>query len=603
MSVGESFSRDGVTVYVSAGTFSKSFEQSTGQHNIDISGSVVFACDCGNISSIDIVFEDENEVSTPTGWDGGFHLIYWAAWGGPASSVDLSCYIHKIQSININIETNPCSCLSTATSGSCGDHLTWELNGSTLSISGTGAMYDFSSCPGSGPEDPSVCPVAVPWAYYWTSIQNVVIGEGVTTIGKYAFHQHSTINSVSLPSTLTTIKQQAFSSCNNLTSINFPEGLESIGANAFEGCTRLTSLVLPSTLTILEMFAFHYCYNVTSVDLPASLQTIGHYVFQLCDGIQAVTVHWTSLNGVSIGYSPFNGVNTSNIALYTPEGVEIKRMYKQNWPWNGFRIDGVYDIGYNLNGGSVATANPTYYITGDAAFTLTNPTRDGYMFVGWTGSNGDTPEMTVTIPSNATGNKSFIANWVEEEMAVATKADPQNTNDRYSTFYCRWGNFELPDDGTEAYIATLEDDNLMLTKIAENDDIIPANTAVILKSPATTVNLTFNIADPVSFTATNSLLGTDVDITTPSDYCYTLSAVDGVVGFYHYTGATLHAHKAYIQLLGRTSAPRRISFRYDQTTGVENVENNVQSTKIMRDGQIIIIRNGVEYNAAGQRIK
>lgn len=69
-----------------------------------------------------------------------------------------------------------------------------------------------------------------------------------------------------------------------------------------------------------------------------------------------------------------------------------------------------YTITYDLVGGSVSPANPTSY-TINSSFTLKNPTRARYDFVGWTGSNGSTPQMTVTI-SNTTGNKNFTANWV-----------------------------------------------------------------------------------------------------------------------------------------------------------------------------------------------
>lgn len=70
-----------------------------------------------------------------------------------------------------------------------------------------------------------------------------------------------------------------------------------------------------------------------------------------------------------------------------------------------------YSITYNLNGGTVAVVNPTEYNVETPTFTLTNPTKTGYTFIGWTGSNGDTPQTTVTIAIGSTGNKSYTANW------------------------------------------------------------------------------------------------------------------------------------------------------------------------------------------------
>ena len=70
-----------------------------------------------------------------------------------------------------------------------------------------------------------------------------------------------------------------------------------------------------------------------------------------------------------------------------------------------------YSITYNLNGGTVSPANPTSYNIESSAITLNNPTRTGYTFTGWTGSNGNTPQTSITIPAGSTGAKSYTANW------------------------------------------------------------------------------------------------------------------------------------------------------------------------------------------------
>ena len=60
-----------------------------------------------------------------------------------------------------------------------------------------------------------------------------------------------------------------------------------------------------------------------------------------------------------------------------------------------------YSITYNLDGGSVS-GNPTSYTEESEDITLKNPTKLGHTFIGWTGSNGNTPELTVTIPKGST---------------------------------------------------------------------------------------------------------------------------------------------------------------------------------------------------------
>ena len=120
-----------------------------------------------------------------------------------------------------------------ATSGKCGDNLTWSIDGSgTLTISGTGEMYDFSNTLGS--ENPS------PWRDQAGSIKKIVIEEGVTSIGKNAFGSSTYLEysgqsdyyactTIEMPSTLKKIGETAFSYCTNITGMTIPDSVESIG--------------------------------------------------------------------------------------------------------------------------------------------------------------------------------------------------------------------------------------------------------------------------------------------------------------------------------------------------------------------------------------
>lgn len=79
-----------------------------------------------------------------------------------------------------------------------------------------------------------------------------------------------------------------------------------------------------------------------------------------------------------------------------------------------------YDINYTLNGGTVVSANPATYNVETNTFTLNNPTKTGYTFNGWTGSNGTTPQTTVTITKGSTtGSLNYTANWTPITYSVA----------------------------------------------------------------------------------------------------------------------------------------------------------------------------------------
>ena len=187
------------------------------------------------------------------------------------------------------------------------------------------------------------------------------------------------------------------------------------------------------------------------------------------------------------------------------------------------------------------------------------------------------------------------------QYTITPNEDPKNTGVYYSTFFDSSVKYELP-AGVEAYVADLSGANLLLTKIAEAGEVIPANVAVILKSTVTPFTLTVSDADAVTFTATNDLQGSDTQIATPAN-CYVLAGNDGV-GFYHYTASMLNPHKAYVIYSGSNQAPKRMPFVFNQATGVDQVPSDqVQSTKVIENGVLYIIRDGKKYNAQGRVIK
>jgi len=85
-------------------------------------------------------------------------------------------------------------------------------------------------------------------------------------------------------------------------------------------------------------------------------------------------------------------------------------------------IPTTYSISYTLNTGTVTPANPTSYTIETPTFTLNNPTKTGYTFNGWTGSNGTTPQTTVTIAKGSTGNKNYTANFQPNSYYVTVSS-------------------------------------------------------------------------------------------------------------------------------------------------------------------------------------
>ena len=114
----------------------------------------------------------------------------------------------------------------------------------------------------------------------------------------------------------------------------------------------------------------------------------------------------TQTNGDGTAYA--NGAEVSNLTSTNNGTINL---YAQ-WSEQG------YSIAYNLDGGT-ASGNPTSYSVGSADIALIAPTKTGYTFKGWTGSNGGTPELNVTIPAGSTGNREYTAHWTANSYTVS----------------------------------------------------------------------------------------------------------------------------------------------------------------------------------------
>ena len=127
------------------------------------------------------------------------------------------------------------------------------------------------------------------------------------------------------------------------------------------------------------------------------------------------TTYYASNTQITLGY---NNLPAGYTLTYTLNGTALSgntftMPANDNATVNATLTPITYNITYDLDGGSVATANPTTYNVTTPTFTLNNPTKVACNFDGWTGSNGDTPETTVTIAQGSTGDRSYTAHWTQ----------------------------------------------------------------------------------------------------------------------------------------------------------------------------------------------
>ena len=237
------------------------------------------------------------------------------------------------------------------TCGAEGKNLTWSLScDGTLTIRGTGEMYNWMSLADR------------PWHSLCTSIQRVVIEEGVTTTGLHAFYGASNLTSVSLPSTLQTLQFMTFFGCGKLTTLTIPSSVTYVGNRSLEGCSALTDVYMSETGdAIPTMPAGIHTYDASRIRLHIPCGQAGAYFAKgwnakfTIDGVVSGTcgdnVRWTFESCTGTLYISGTGAMNNYPALNMP------------WKWHRASItsvvisDGVTNIGYNaFNGCSNLTS-------------------------------------------------------------------------------------------------------------------------------------------------------------------------------------------------------------------------------------------------------
>ena len=204
-----------------------------------------------------------------------------------------------------------------ATSGTCGDNLTWSFEESTgtLTISGMGEMTNYS--------DVSL----LPWDSYRSKIKSVIIGNNVTSIGEYTVYYCLNLTSVIIGSSVTKIAKNTFNLCDNITCITvdsanmtysndeygvlfnkdrtelirypagntrlsyiIPNSVKNINENSFYKCCYLTNVTIPNSVTSIGNTAFYYCGSLTSAIIPDSVTSIGNAAFYYCGSLTSAII-------------------------------------------------------------------------------------------------------------------------------------------------------------------------------------------------------------------------------------------------------------------------------------------------------------------------
>jgi len=261
----------------------------------------------------------------------------------------------------------------------------WTFAGETLTISGNGAMPDY----GIG---------NAPWYSHRHAIETILMAEGITNIGNYAFSGCNSFTEITIPNSVTSIGSFAFDGCSGLAEITIPNGVTSIGEYAFYGCGSLAEITIPNSVTSIGNSAFNSCSGLAEITIPNSVTSIGSFAFSYCslakitipNSVTSISDYafygCSSLTSIDVAadnpnYTSENGIlfnKLKNILVCYPKG-------KQN---AGYTIpNSVTSIGYGAFAGCSSLAEITIP---NSVTSIGNEA-----FSGCTGLTGITVEATV----------------------------------------------------------------------------------------------------------------------------------------------------------------------------------------------------------------
>lgn len=268
-------------------------------------------------------------------------------------------------SLRAEIITGPCG-----DSGPLGEgyNVTFSLDTETgvLVISGEGGMY-------RSPVQGGIYESDTPFYPYKDYIRSVVIEEGVTSIGAYAFSNCINLTDVEIAFTVITIGQQSFRNSTGLTEVVIPEGVVTIGDAAFWGCTGLVNVTIPNSVMFIESGAFSDCINLETLEwdineyiiieddafsgcenlkepiatkdmliffpynyefedgyyaIPENIKYVGAYAFNNCINLKRVYIPETLIYKYVAGYSEKNTLSCAFDGCSALERIDVSPLSK-----------------------------------------------------------------------------------------------------------------------------------------------------------------------------------------------------------------------------------------------------------------------------------
>lgn len=271
--------------------------------------------------------------------------------------------------------------------GDCGTNLTWRFeknsnssNTYTLIIEGSGDMDNFTA-------------QTQPWQADRTKITKVVLPQGLTSIGEFAFASCSNLQGkINIPDGVTKVGKQAFAGT-QIEEVVIPGSMKLDVNPVFSRCSKLTKIRICDGVSEIGTRYFNGCTGLTMIELPASITNIENMAFASCQSLKTGTVYykgseeqWKQL----LKKLDENNTKISNAPLVECEHITCNG----NMPETKYSIT----ISDKLNG--TVKVDKTSASRGETV-TVSQTPNEGYNFIGWVIRDPASTEELCSV----TGNK------------------------------------------------------------------------------------------------------------------------------------------------------------------------------------------------------